>query len=405
MKKVFKFDRLRIVVAFAVMATTVVASVAAPSGVDAFYVWQQLWSKNVISAVCEEPSTTMYPLVAVVPPKGKSSLVNIPWGRLSVDSHQYVPVVRIPLNAFRRWDLVDELGEITSRLRSKMAPHKLREIQFDLDCPESRLGEYLALVKNYRNKFPGLRLSITALPSHLKHKVFRELAASVDYYVIQVHGIEIPKTLDIKVELLNMQTAEKALRCAEEIKLPYRVALPCYAYELNFDPDSGDFMFLTAEKTAKQYQTTKLRAVALNRDLIELQKSIANLDYACGVIWFRLPVVGDRLCLPRKDLAAIQAGIPPKPKVECRIVPISDSTIELELYNDNEIHFCEAVLKLKWPQQKRVWDVYRNMRTKSISGQLPTEIIVPVPLPGEKIKIGWFEVATNSHPQIKVILK
>jgi len=382
------------------------SSAAELSGGDSFYVWQQLWSSNVLSAVNEEPSTTLYPLACVVPPKGESYLFNIPWCAMPEDWHKYIPVIRIPLKAFRRYDLADELEQITQKLITTMLPHKLEEIQLDLDCPERLLDKYLELIQIYRQKHPSLGLSITALPSHLKNRTFRDIAKSVDFYVLQVHGIEIPKNMSERVELLNMKTAVKALKHAELIRAPYCVALPCYAYELNFDPDSGDFMFLNAEKAPKRLNTKKLRSVSDNRNLIELNDIVKTLVYSKGVIWFRLPIAGNRLCLPREALALIQSGVMPKPTVECRIQTISDSTIELELYNENTINSPQALLKIKWVNPRGSWDVYHGMYLpEHTSGQLPSEIIVPVPPPGESRKIGWFQAASNNFPEIGVTLK
>lgn len=369
---------------------------------DAYYVWQQHWSSNVLAAVESETAASLYPLACVVPKSGKSTLTTIPWKRLSTLEHHYIPVIRIPLSAFKRPDLADELDGVILRLIRKMEPVQLTEIQLDLDCPERLLGRYLELLKAYRKAHPNLRLSITALPVHLKHKTFHKLADATDYYVIQIHGINVPREYGDPAELLNRTTADKALRQAEALGHPYRVALPCYAYELNFNPASGAFLFLTAEKTTRRTDTIKQRIATDHRDLVELHK----ITQAQGVIWFRLPVEGDRLCLPRPTLADIQSGKLPKDDVQCRIRPVSDSTTELELYNGNTIHAHQAVLKLSWPKPTGAYDLYRGIHASPPApGRLPTEITVPMPPPGDAVKIGWFQANTNYHPNIEIILK
>ena len=224
--------------------------------------------------------------------------------------------------------------------------------------------------------------------------------------MLQIHGIEIPKHINDKTELLNMRTAEEALRKAEKIGWPYLVALPCYAYELNFDSATGKFLFLTAEKPSRRTETIKQRAAARNADLVELRKIIQVLEHAQGVVWFRLPVEGDRLCLPRQTLAAIQQGTIPKPEVECRILQVNTSTIELELINKNTIAFHQADVTLDWPDPAGSYDLYQMIDAGNPApGSLPTGLSVPVPPLGESIRIGWFQAGPSHHPTIGINLK
>lgn len=374
------------------------------SEADAFYVWQQVWSSTVLQAVSQEAPCTLYPLVTVVPKEGKSRLTGIPWGKLSDQGHRAIPVIRIPLSAFQRSDLGSELDRLTLRVGRQRNPLLLEAIQFDLDCPERLLDRYLELVQAYRRRHPSVHVSITALPAHLKHRAFRELAHTVDDYVLQVHGLEVPHKLGDPVRLLNMQTAQKALHQAEAIGQPYRVALPCYAFELNFSSASGKFLFLTAENPSRRTDTLKRRCAANPADLITLHKQIAALEYAQGVVWFRLPVPGDRLCLPRPALATLQSGLLPKTEVRCRVVPVSSSTFELELCNANTIHAAQATIELIWDNPSGSYDLFQTIdAVRPVPGQLPTVLTVPIPPPGEAIKIGWFQSATI--PQSKLLLK
>ena len=363
---------------------------------DAFYIWQQIDSPLLQKSITNEsPTTCFYSLASVVPAHGKSKIHT-----LKLDQHNSVPVIRIPLSAFKRSDLLSELNRLTQTL------HPSHEIQFDLDCPERLLERYLDLVTAYRQVHPNLRLSITALPAHLKHKTFRKLAEVVDEYILQVHGIDVPKKWNDPAELLNIKRAKKALRQAEGIGRPYRVALPCYAYELNFNPTTENFLFLTAEKPSRRTDTLKKRIIANPRDLIELQQLIKTLPNCHGIIWFRLPIKGDRLCLPRASLTQIQKSEVPTDTVQCLIKPINDHTLELELHNKNTIHACRATLKINWSHPRGAFDLYQNVQaSNSIPGQLPTTLSVPMPPPGDVLKIGWFHATTNPPPQIEITLQ
>lgn len=372
--------------------------------IDRFYVWQQLWSTNVLSAVANEPTTTIYPVAAVVPEQGSTRPVDIPWKQLAALKHHVVPTIRIPLDAFKRDDIAKELSRITKMLQQNAKPISFNEIQFDLDCPERLIPEYTKLVSQYRQKQPTLRLSITALPCHLNNSTFKPLAQATDNYVLQVHGLEIPNHIDDPSSLLDLKTAERAIRQAEALGHPYHIALPCYAYELNFDADSGNFLYLTAEGSSPKSNTIKKRIAADQTDLIALQKKLPELKHAQGIIWFRLPVEGDRLCTPRADLKELQNGIKTTAAATCRVQRISHSTVELELTNENAIQATTAVLHIDWPKPIGIFDLYQRISTGSIlPDQLPTELTVPLPGPGELIKIGWFE--TSKPPTINIKLQ
>ncbi|MBN2161336.1 MAG: DUF3142 domain-containing protein [Pontiellaceae bacterium] len=361
---------------------------------DRYYVWQQAWSTNVQQAVYGEAPTTLYPVASVIPATGESRMVDIPWNKLANSGHGIIPVIRIPLKAFRREDIEKELNRITQSLMRDDNPCRISEIQFDLDCPERMLPDYLKLVSDYRKTWANLRLSITVLPCHLDNRTFRPLAEAVDSFVLQVHGLDVPDQLDEKAELLNRKIAERAIRKAEALKRPYRVALPCYAYELNFDTENGRFLFLTAEGPGRRENTIRKRIAADPADLLYLQKMIHLQKHSEGVIWFRLPVEGDRLCLPRPELTRLQRGEQPTGTIICRAVPVSSTTMELEIINTGIIDQSELILKIDWPQDSGAFDLYHSVQAASPSpGRLPPRIQLSVPSPGQPQRIGWFQTA------------
>lgn len=370
------------------------------AGDDAFYIWQQVWSPAVQSAVKAEPPTSLYPLASVVAAKGKSSLVAIPWPELSGSPHHYTPVIRIPLSAFKRPDIQQELERVIRAVQQSMKPRPLKRIQLDLDCPERLLPRYTELLSLFRQRFSTLDISITALPVHLKHREFKTLIRHCNSYVLQVHGLEVPKQLTDHAELLNLKTAEQALKRAEYIAHPYFIALPTYAYELNFDPASGAFRFLTAEKPNRRGPTLKKRIAARPADLLKLLKQCESLKHAQGIIWFRLPVEGDRLCWPRDVIAQLQHGQHPSIATDCRTIRLNPTTLELELQNTGIISAHQVELNLSWPQKTGTFDLYQGTTAEARPGQLPDRLITELPAPGQSIRLGWFQ--SNANPTITV---
>ncbi len=365
---------------------------------DRFYVWQQHWNSRVLTAVKSEAATTLYPIVTEVARSGESALVHIPWTELAQTPHQWVPVIRVPLKAFSRPDIGDELARICDALDA------FQEVQLDLDCPERRLAEYADLLRRLRPRIPQETLSVTALPAHLNNRMFKNVAAHCDYYVLQVHGLDVPVYMTDRAELMNPATARQAVRKAEALDHPYFIALPCYAYELNFDPASGKFLHLTAEGPAGKETTLKRRIAADPRDLIALIQNFQTLENARGIIWFRLPVEGDQLCLPRPALADIQAGRIPASGISYTLQAVSETTAELSLRNEHVIHAHEATLALAWPEPRGTYDIYRDISAPAKQpGRLPATLTVPVPPPGSEQKIGWFSFA--HPPTIEITLK
>lgn len=364
---------------------------------NAFYVWQQLWSSHVVEAVCSEPATTLYPVATVVPASGNSTLLQIPWDDLSATEHRFVPVIRITLKAFNRNDLEPELLRIARELNS------FDEIQLDLDCPESRMNEYAGLISNLRKIIPQPTLSITVLPCHVGNRSFRHLTKTVNSYVLQVHGLAVPKHLNDPAELMNRKTADRAIRQAEALGHPYSIALACYAYELNFDPTSKKFMFLTAEGPVRRQPSLKKRIAADPADLVDLVSTFQTLEHAQQIIWFRLPVQGDRLCLPRPTLGTIEAGELPRIGIHCAATLLSPTTLELTVHNSNIIHATQAELTLTWEQPTGAFDLYRDSSAEqTLPGQLPTTLSINLPAPGQSVKLGWFSSSTPPSTTIQL---
>ena len=201
---------------------------------------------------------------------------------------------------------LDEPATAASALAARTAALGATRLQLDVDAPERRLSDYASLAAAVRTNLPpGATLSLTLLPCHLAHPdAVRAVLASADYGVLQLHGIDPPRALDTPWQLMDPATVRTALDRARALGLPFRVALPAYAYVLQFAPD-GAFRRLWAEgfpgvEALPPGDTIRLAAP----DLPLLASLLADPDTP-PVLWFRLPVPGgDRWCLDAEPLPA-----------------------------------------------------------------------------------------------------
>lgn len=82
------------------------------------------------------------------------------------------------------------------------------------------------------------------------------LLTECDFFVIQVHGLDIANET-----LMQRETALKAIQDADSFGKNYRVALPCYAYQLNYRKSDGKLLFVSAEDTPGQNDELEQKTV------------------------------------------------------------------------------------------------------------------------------------------------
>ncbi len=195
-------------------------------------------------------------------------------------------------------------------LRGEQSP----EIQIDCDVPESRLRDYAEFLKRLRARVPDKGFSVTLLPCHLRHREeLEELFPLISFYVLQLHALERPPDLPSEYRLFDSAAAEKALRQALDLGKTFRMALPCYAYRLHYSERTGRFLRLSAENRPPRGKGEIIRfAVPDWEELLRFRKRHPDIR----VVWFRLPMPGDRLCLELENLRRLDGGSPPLREIE-----------------------------------------------------------------------------------------
>lgn len=258
---------------------------------DEFYIWQRNWNAAVRHAVRAERSAEGFYFLEGELERGRFPRGFADRALLASRKIPAVPVYRIH---------ADLLNRLSSReIAGKIHDPAFSAIQLDLDCPERLFFRYAEIVRELKSKGVG-HISATVLPVHLNHPAFPELAKELDFYVLQVHGLDFSNG----ASLMRMQVVTESLNRAELLGFPYKVALPCYGYELFFR--DGRLVSLNAEQGRAGKGG---RRVVLAADPVRLAECVKLLrERKRGIIWFRLPVPGDRLCLDRESLQRIMDG-------------------------------------------------------------------------------------------------
>lgn len=349
---------------------------------DDFYIWQRDWNERVREAVRSERAAERFYFL-----EGELTAERFPRGFAAKKlTRGMIPVYRIHTSALRF--SAEEIAE-------KIFDARFPEIQLDLDCPERIFARYAEIVRALKAK--GVkRISATVLPVHLKLKEFPEFAKNVDFYVLQVHGLDFRKG----ASLMRMSTVEESLARAEKLNLPYKVALPCYAYELFFR--DGRLVSLNAEQGRANRGGKRTVLAAEPEELAESVRKIRKLKR--GIIWFRLPVRGDRLCLDRPSLQKIMDGEKIEKRMEFRWKKSKDRLYILYVKNIAMLGAERVALRFSRGNfQADDYGFFGGFQPEAghVFGLFPESLTGPAPLPGEESAAMWLR-SNDEPPKLKV---
>lgn len=246
-------------------------------------------------------------------------------------------VVRIGSSASQlEWtpDQIDAVAVIFREL-ARLGP---KEIQCDYDCPQKRLAGYQKLLTAIQVAAGPVPVRPTTLPSWLDEPEFRKLIAGRDGYVLQVHSLQLPERAGDPIAIFNSVTARVAAEKAAALKVPFRIAMATYGCEVRFGTD-GKVRDVISEDIGDG--TTDHRAFAL-ADPVESARLVHEWnqsppDGLQGIIWYRLPVEGDRRNWPWETFELVIRG------------EVDPSTPELELSTGTAARDLFVVNRGKFP--------------------------------------------------------
>ena len=300
-------------------------------------------------------------------------------------------------------------GRIAAQARVQGLP--LHEIQLDYDCPESRLGEYPALVKAVKAAVAPLPVTITALPSWLQQpRDFAALIAVTDDYVLQVHSLAAPKRFDTAFLLCDPEAARRAVEAAARFRRPFRVALPTYGYVVAFD-QNGKILGLSAEGPLLSWPKSAMVSTARS-DPAAMARLVRTWTAGrpaelTGLLWYRLPSATDRLNWPWPAFRAVMAGRSPRPGLRADVRTPETGLMEIDLVSTGEadapwpspvdIHWTGASLLaadgLAGYRLTREGEQKIRLRRPATAWDRPLR-------PGERRQVGWMRFADAAEVEV-----
>ncbi|MCL1856501.1 MAG: DUF3142 domain-containing protein [Kiritimatiellaeota bacterium] len=380
-----------------VVAFLVTASLATAAAESAgFYVWQRAWTQDVATAVkaAEKDGRPLYVLAGELEPVGSAYGESVgadlcvrpaswAWKRPNVpetiwQGGRATAVLRAPANA------MNDAEALTETLRREMAALKTGRVQLDIDVAERRLADYAAVLGRLREAFPAAELSATLLPVHLAHTEMADVAKPLDYYVVQVHGIDPPRHRDEAYSLMRRDVALRAIERAKALGHPFKVALPTYAYVLTFD-ETGSFTRLYAEGFPGVAQGMEAQVAAPDFGLLS-----EVLATGAEAVWFRLPVAGDRWALDMETVHALENGDIPTADVEVT-AERDGGTLTVYARFRHQIPLTGAIAELPWRETALRGEFFplNGTRADAPHGTLPRTVTVAPHACGQRFPIAF----------------
>lgn len=323
------------------------------------YLWQRQWTENVRAAVAwagaeHTPFDELCVAYAEIGSGAAGASVvlrtaNLDWAALSrcrtavgvaVRVREFPGEVSAAKEPFPT--LCNVIRELCGQAGAAGVP--LAEIQVDFDCPTSRLRGFADWLRVLRQTFPAQTFRFTALPAWLRSRDFLPLAEVTGGYILQLHWLDKPGADGRPpATLCDPARARAAVDRAARLGVPFRVALPTYGYRLVLNGSGG---LLAAAGEGAALETARPPPGGSSRALQADPAALADLVHGWqvrrpaamkGVIWYRLPVDGERLNWTARTLLAVMAGRTPQPRLALRFARgPGTEPYELRLCNEGE---------------------------------------------------------------------
>ena len=278
----------------------------APALDQQLYVWQRQWTKAHEPALRQSRGdfSSLRVLALQAFPGAGWSRARIDPALLKADGRPLIAVIRLDgqLKALDQDEVIAQIQQVLGDWQAQgLTPVG---VEIDHDAGNARLPAYGKFLGQLRQVLPAnVRLSITALPAWLDSPALPGLLETADSSVLQVHAVSDPRQ-----GLFDPKQARRwAQRWNEVTKKPFYLALPAYGVAL-----------LTQENGAPVVESeVPIDRAGEWRELLADPQQVAGLavdlradppKHLAGLIWFRLPLAGDRRAWSLTTLGAVARG-------------------------------------------------------------------------------------------------
>lgn len=315
------------------------------------YIWQRQWRPANQTALVQSQGVfqglRILALQAHPKPNGADIwfevAVNHAW--LQADPRPKIAVVRLDgqFTHLNDEEVINKINQVLATWQAK-GTH-IAGVEIDHDSANSKLPAYRDFLKKLKAQLPAeLKLSITALPAWLSSADFPALFSSIDELVLQIHSVSDPR--------LGLFDAEQGWQWVQQLSkisaVPYLIALPAYGSAV-ISTASG---YKVESETPLRDQRQSANAVQeLMADPQMLQAFVQKLQNQTdeklkGIIWFRLPLEGDKRVWPLSTLIAVaqQGVLTPNIELEIRGKTTASNFMEPNLNDGNTPNKDEAQL-------------------------------------------------------------
>lgn len=384
------------------------------------YVWQRLWNEPVRSAVKQaSPVMERFNLLVaeIFWSKGRPRLTRVEpdWQAMKQSGRPVGLSLRIGAyrGPFERaGGFTKELEGLSQSLVAQAREHGVEpaELQIDFDCAEARLAGYRVWVEALRQRVKPVPLTITALPSWLDRREFKELVQATDGFVLQVHALQRPQTVASRVQLCDPLMARRWVEEAARAGVRFKVALPTYSYVTAFNRQ-GRFIGASAEGPMNDWPPD-----VITRELAAEPRAMAELVQGWtanrpanmqGVIWYRLPVATDRWNWDWSTLAQVMQGRTPEAHWQVMTRSPEPGLVEVLLANAGEVRgIPQQGVMVQWQQGHLIAsDSLQGTRLEepaATSAEFQPEETTGAYAPGESRVLGWlrFDSSVEVHSEM-----
>ncbi|ROM65976.1 hypothetical protein BK653_19105 [Pseudomonas brassicacearum] len=277
-----------------------------PSLDQQLYIWQRQWTPAHEAALRQSHGdfSSLRVLALQAFPGAGWSRARIDPAMLKADGRPVIAVIRLDgqLKSLDQDEVIAQIQQVLGDWQAQGLT--LVGVEIDHDAGNARLPAYGTFLTRLRQTLPAtLGLSITALPAWLDSPALPGLLETVDSSVLQVHAVSDPRQ-----GLFDPKQARRwAERWSDITTRPFYLALPAYGVAL-----------LTLESGGPVVESeVPIDRGGERRELLADPQHVAGLTAAlraeppkhlAGLIWFRLPLAGDRRAWSLTTLGAVARG-------------------------------------------------------------------------------------------------